>query len=100
MLHFFLGQNIFQKGINDYVEKFKYSNSKFGDLWMAFTDAANTVQPHLLPDISIREIMISWTNQKGYPLITVTRKRETKQIFISQVGYESFYVMVRLYNKD
>lgn len=91
MIHFFLGPDIFQKSINNYLEEFKFSNSKFDDLWAKFTSTANTIQPQLLPDISVEEIMKSWMDQKGYPLINVTWKPETKEISISQVGYKFYF---------
>lgn len=91
MIHFFLGRDIFEKSIHSYLEEFKFSNSDFDDLWHSFTHTANTMQPHRLLNLSVKEIMTSWMYQEGYPLISVTRKSETHEISIRQVGYKLYF---------
>lgn len=67
--------------------KFKFANSNRNDLWDAFTNIANEFEPDFVArhNFSVGDIAESWINQTGYPLITVFRNDNTKEISISQV---------------
>ena len=57
-----LGEESFLKGLQDYMDQHKYSNTLTKDLWSAWEDASN---------LPVGDIMSSWTEQMGFPLVTV-----------------------------
>jgi len=63
MLVNYLGEESFKTGLQNYLRKFQYSNAKTDDLWNSLTAASGK-------DVS--KMMSSWTDQMGYPLITVS----------------------------
>ncbi|CAM1298657.1 ENPEP (predicted) [Pycnogonum litorale] len=66
MLEFFLGPDDFRKGVQDYLRKYAYGNAKTEDLWRHLTHASRK-------RYNVSSLMSSWTKQKGYPVVTVSR---------------------------
>ncbi|KAK5871385.1 hypothetical protein PBY51_004269 [Eleginops maclovinus] len=64
-----LGEQQFRKGIIEYLKQFSGSNTVTNDLWNSLTRVEVSAQ-HL----NVSEMMSSWTSQKGFPLVTVSRK--------------------------
>jgi len=62
MAHAVLGHEAFRRGLVEYMKKHKYSNTVTTDLWTAWAQAS---------DKPVKEIMPSWTEQMGFPLIEV-----------------------------
>jgi len=62
MAHAVLGHEAFVSGLQQYMKRHQYCNVETFDLWNAW--AASSGQP-------VKEIMSSWTEQMGFPLITV-----------------------------
>ncbi len=56
-----MGEENFFKGLADYFEKHKYSNTEADDLW-------NALSPYA--DFDVKEFMTPWLTQSGYPVIT------------------------------
>lgn len=50
-----------QKGLDQYIKKFAYNNAATEDLWGVLSDVSG--EP-------VRELMNSWTSQKGFPVLT------------------------------
>lgn len=48
----------------------KYGSAKPSQVWRAFQNQINTVNPK--SELNIQEIMDTWTTQPGYPVISVT----------------------------
>ena len=69
MLESFLGEDIFRDGIRRYIAARKYSNTTTADLWNALSDASNK---------SVGEIAAGWTEQPGFPVVTVKREADGK----------------------
>ncbi len=69
MLALYLGEDKFRTGLHYYLKKHSYKNTKTVDLWEAFEKISGK---------SIKKIMNSWTQQTGYPLVTIasTSKQE------------------------
>ncbi len=65
MLESFLGEDVFRDGIRQYIAAHKYSNTTTADLWNALSDASNK---------SVGEIAAGWTEQPGFPVVTVKRE--------------------------
>lgn len=61
MVRALLGDDALRKGLKDYFAAHKYHNAKGADLWKALGDASG---------LNIGEIMNSWLEQPGYPVVT------------------------------
>mmetsp|Transcript_20947 Transcript_20947/g.30195 ORF Transcript_20947/g.30195 Transcript_20947/m.30195 type:complete len:870 (-) Transcript_20947:137-2746(-) len=57
-----LGPDNFRKGLQNYMKKHQYSNTVTLDLWTAWADVSG---------IDIPSMMTTWTEQMGYPFLTV-----------------------------
>ncbi|XP_030374192.1 aminopeptidase N-like [Scaptodrosophila lebanonensis] len=72
MMHNFIGDEAFRRGLKTYLQHHAYGNANQRDLWQALTQAAH--QCHRIPaKLSVGTIMDTWTLQSGYPLVTVER---------------------------
>jgi aminopeptidase N len=69
MLESFLGEDVFRDGIRRYIAAHKYSNTTTADLWNALSDASNK---------PVGEIAAGWTEQPGFPVVTVKREADGK----------------------
>ncbi|GMR32147.1 hypothetical protein PMAYCL1PPCAC_02342 [Pristionchus mayeri] len=68
MLCEYLGEETFQKGLHIYLARHSYGNATTVDLWNAHSEASGQ---------DIAKMMSGWTQQMGFPLITVKEvKRE------------------------
>lgn len=69
--------------ISRYIFKNKYDNAEQDDLWESLSIEAHAAQ--VLPcEYSVKEIMDTWTKQKGYPLLSIKRN-STTAVVVSQV---------------
>ncbi|XP_022448002.1 endoplasmic reticulum aminopeptidase 2 isoform X1 [Delphinapterus leucas] len=92
MLKDFLSEEKFKKGIIHYLKKFSYRNAKNDDLWSSLSDdclesdstsggfcysdsktASNTLT-FLREKVEVKQVMATWTLQKGIPLVVVNRE--------------------------
>ena len=62
MLEQFIGPDVFQEGIHDYLTTHAYGNTETADLWAALERASGR---------KVGSIMSTWIDQGGYPLVTV-----------------------------
>ena len=69
MLESFLGEEVFGDGIRRYMAVHKFSNSTTADLWSALSEASGK---------PVSEIAAGWTQQPGFPIVTVTRADDGK----------------------
>ena len=60
MLEDFLGPDIFQDGLHNYLTKHQYGNARTEDLWNALEKSSGK---------PVTEIMNTWVKQVGYPYI-------------------------------
>ncbi|XP_072292126.1 alanyl (membrane) aminopeptidase-like b [Eucyclogobius newberryi] len=67
MLADVLGEKVFQRGVKIYLESFRLKNTDQYDLW----DAMKKSQTELGGHVDIEKVMDTWTNQIGYPVITI-----------------------------
>ena len=61
-----LGMTAFQKGLGAYMKKHAYGNTETYDLWKAWEESSG---------MPVQEMMASWTEQMGFPLVTVTGEK-------------------------
>lgn len=78
----FLGEDTFERGLHLYLTRKAYGNAVQDDLWNALDDQAEIDQV-ILPT-TLKEIMSSWTDKEGYPLIKVNRDYESGGAHIDQ----------------
>jgi aminopeptidase N len=69
MLESYLGEDVFRDGIRRYIAAHEYSNTTTADLWNALSEASNK---------SVGEIAAGWTEQPGFPVVTVKREADGK----------------------
>jgi aminopeptidase N len=62
MVEAYVGPEVFQKGVNAYLEKHKYANATAEDFWNQITETSGK---------PVDKIMKSFTEQPGAPLITL-----------------------------
>jgi len=80
MLHDYIGDIDFRKGMNAYLTKHKYSNTFTEDLWAALGEASGK---------PVQEIMSTWTKQMGFPVLKVSEKKEGSKRII-KLAQEKF----------
>lgn len=67
MLHSYIGDDDFRKGMNLYLERHSYANAETEDLWAALEEASNK---------AVRNVMSTWTKQQGFPLVKVQHRQD------------------------
>ncbi|ESO88043.1 hypothetical protein LOTGIDRAFT_204438 [Lottia gigantea] len=77
MLHDYIGDEHFRKGMNHYLTKHAYKNTFTEDLWASLEEASQK---------PVGEMMTTWTKQMGFPVIKVEEKQEgtIRTVTISQ----------------
>ena len=73
MLSNHLGQEIFLKGVSNYLKKHAYGNARTSDLWAALSEASGT---------DVGTFMDPWIRKIGFPVVTVAE--EPGQISVRQ----------------
>lgn len=69
MLHSIVGDDMFRKGMNCYMNKFAYGNAHTSDLWDALSSVCNK---------PIGDMMAAWTQRTGYPWISIEELGDSK----------------------
>lgn len=75
MLSDMIGLDAFQKGLQAYLAKHKYSNALSGDLWAALSVTSGQDVPAL---------METWTKSVGYPIVSLDDSEGTTTVQVSQ----------------
>nr|XP_015220327.1 PREDICTED: leucyl-cystinyl aminopeptidase [Lepisosteus oculatus] len=86
MLNSILTEEKFQDGVVDYLKQYSYGNTKNQDLWNRISKSAKA-------NFSVTDMMNTWTLQKGFPLVNVTRNGKdvklTQEHFLLTVDSEN-----------
>jgi puromycin-sensitive aminopeptidase len=64
MLHNYIGNDAFRRGMNQYLKDHSYKNALTEDLWKSLSEASKK---------PVGEVMSTWTSQMGFPIITVEK---------------------------
>eukprot|EP01128_Nolandella_sp_AFSM9_P003354 TRINITY_DN1435_c0_g1_i1.p1 TRINITY_DN1435_c0_g1~~TRINITY_DN1435_c0_g1_i1.p1 ORF type:complete len:863 (-),score=234.42 TRINITY_DN1435_c0_g1_i1:89-2677(-) len=75
MIENYLGEADFKRGLNLYLEKFKYGNATTQDLWASLTDGSGK---------PVKELMDNWVQKVGYPIVSVEQGDTKGQFKVSQ----------------
>lgn len=65
MISRWLGEDVFIKGVSNYLKKHKWGNTKTSDLWEALSDVSGK---------DVVKVMDIWTKQIGFPVVHVAEK--------------------------
>lgn len=76
MLENTIGPAVFQSGIHNYLDAYKFKNARTDDLWSHLNEVSK--------DIDVRTFMETWTLQMGYPMISVVVNKENKTLKFTQ----------------
>lgn len=87
MMDHFLTTRIFKQGLTNYLKSRAYQCATQDDLWSALTDEGHK-EGVLAKDVTVKEIMDTWTLQTGFPYITVTRNYQDGSAFITQQRFK------------
>lgn len=66
MLHHYIGDNDFRKGMNIYLTRHQYKNTHTEDLWTALSEASSK---------PVASVMSTWIKQMGFPVITASAEQ-------------------------
>ncbi|KAH3680603.1 hypothetical protein WICPIJ_008223 [Wickerhamomyces pijperi] len=78
MISRWLGEDVFVKGVSNYLKKHQYGNTKTSDLWESLSEASGK---------NVVEVMDVWTKKIGFPVITVTEDAANNKIHVKQNRY-------------
>ncbi len=79
MLEVFLGDNVFQSGVVSYLKAHSFGNAATADLWAALQAASGK---------PVQNMMRTWCNQPGYPLMTIRESKAGQ----NQVSQQRFFL--------
>ncbi|KAM3925882.1 aminopeptidase N-like [Leptodactylus fuscus] len=71
MLSTFITEDLFAKGLCDYLNKFAYENTVYTNLWDSLQDVYDNETNAVTLPASIEAIMNTWVLQMGFPVVTI-----------------------------
>jgi len=83
MLHDYIGDADFRKGMHEYLTKFQYKNAFTEDLWASLGEASGK---------PVNKVMTTWTKQMGFPMLSVDvveRKEDSLSLKVSQSKFSA-----------
>lgn len=83
MIQNILSMDVFRRGLNKYLRRKMHQSADQDDLWDALTEESHKAGVLDL-DVSIKEIMDTWTLQTGLPLVTAVRNKEDNSLILKQ----------------
>lgn len=78
---------------SSYLVKHSYDNAEQDDLWAELTQEVQKAGG-LTANVTVKEVMDTWTKQTGYPILEVQRDYSEKSLTISQVLLKTRYLYV------
>ncbi|XP_022788315.1 puromycin-sensitive aminopeptidase-like [Stylophora pistillata] len=74
MLHQYVGNQEFRKGLNHYLKTFEYNAASTEDLWASLSHASSK---------PVADVMETWTKQMGYPVLSVTAEKKGEDVVVT-----------------
>eukprot|EP01063_Lacrimia_lanifica_P006861 TRINITY_DN14338_c0_g1_i1.p1 TRINITY_DN14338_c0_g1~~TRINITY_DN14338_c0_g1_i1.p1 ORF type:complete len:362 (+),score=109.67 TRINITY_DN14338_c0_g1_i1:641-1726(+) len=81
-----LGEDVFRAGLSAYMAAHSHANTTSDDLWNSWEAAAHAAGAA----VPVKQILDTWTLQKGYPLLTVHSATHTDGRTVLDVEQEWF----------
>lgn len=78
MLEIYLGEKVFQTGVQKYMKEHQFSNATTTDLWNSLQAASSK---------PVADIMHPWVHEPGYPVVEELRKDGNSAIRLSQTRF-------------
>lgn len=75
MLEIYLGEKVFQTGVQNYMREHKFGNATTSDLWNSLQAASQK---------PVSDIMYAWVHSPGFPVIDAQRKENGTAIRLGQ----------------
>ncbi|KAJ5109188.1 hypothetical protein N7456_005863 [Penicillium angulare] len=75
-----LGEDVFLRGVVEYLRRYAYSNARTEDLWIVLSETSGQ---------DAAGIMEIWTRKVGFPVLTVTEDEKSKTVHIKQSRFLS-----------
>ncbi|KAJ8664402.1 hypothetical protein QAD02_006064 [Eretmocerus hayati] len=88
MMQHFLTESIFQRGLQNYINKKKEDSADSYDLFQLMDEVTPSSSTSSKPD-KLSQIMDTWVNRAGYPLITITRNYSDNSIHLRQECFDT-----------
>merc|ERR1719367_1644264 len=79
----FLTEKTFRAGLANYLREFSYKAAEQDDLWRHLTSQGHADKT-LPEDVTVKQIMDTWTLQMGFPVVTATRDYDGKSAKLTQ----------------
>ncbi|XP_053604250.1 membrane alanyl aminopeptidase-like [Plodia interpunctella] len=90
MIHHLVGDEAFKFGLNSYLNASKFSSGYPDRLYEGLNAGVTTTNAlSIYPGATIKDIMISWINQAGHPIVTVNVDYENQ---IATLTQSRFYI--------
>ncbi|XP_023288739.1 aminopeptidase N [Orussus abietinus] len=83
MMDHFLTTDVFKQGLTNYLNGKAYQSAEQNDLWDALTLQAHKDNV-LSQDVTVKQIMDTWTLQTGFPVVTVKRDYNNGEAALTQ----------------
>ncbi|XP_068228727.1 aminopeptidase N-like [Palaemon carinicauda] len=83
MMNHILTEQTFVEGINSYLMEYQYNNA-YQDYLFEHLTIAGHEDGNLPQDMTMKQVMDSWTLQAGYPVVTVNRSEDGTSAIVSQ----------------
>ncbi|XP_050443426.1 aminopeptidase N-like [Adelges cooleyi] len=74
MLKYTLGSKLFRDSLILYLKTHKYASAEPNNLWDAIDSVLFDTEYKLADNVQVRDFMRSWTENPGYPVLSVTAK--------------------------
>lgn len=81
MLHNYIGDADFRKGMHLYLSRHQYGNTKTEDLWKAFAESA--AKP-------VTQVMTNWVKAVGFPVVSVVKSTQDGKKRVLSLKQERF----------
>lgn len=83
MMDHFLTREVFRSGLYDYLHNKSYSAAEQSDLWHFLSEAGHAAK--VLPsNVTVKDIMDTWTLQTGFPFLNVVRNYDDNSVVVQQ----------------
>jgi len=78
MIEAALGEEGFRKGLNIYLNRFRYGNARTEDLWQALAEGSGK---------NVSQIMDPWVKKIGFPVVSVSETEQLGRLKVVQNRY-------------